>query len=64
MCNSGIFKKILDFVWEGELQLSDMHLSTILTVLETARFLCIDLLVDGIEEYINNNNSMATMHIS
>ena len=29
VCSSGIFKKILDFVWEGKLQLSDMKLSTI-----------------------------------
>jgi len=52
VCSSDIFKKILDFVWEGKLQLSDMNLSTILSLLETSRFLCIDLLVDGIGEYI------------
>merc|ERR1719369_2676644 len=52
VCNSDIFKMILDFVWEGEIQLSDMHLGTILNLLETARFLCIDMLVDGAEKYI------------
>merc|ERR1719369_13263 len=54
VCNSDIFKKILDFVWEGEIQLSDMHLGTILNLLEIARFLCIDMLVDGVEEYVIN----------
>merc|ERR1719369_281156 len=54
VCSSGIFKKILDFVWTGELQMSYMNMNTILTLLETARFLCIDLLVDGIGEYIKH----------
>merc|ERR1719369_1636696 len=54
VCSSGIFKKILDFVWTGELQMSYMNMNTILTTLETARFLCIDLLVDGIGEYIKH----------
>jgi len=51
-CSSEIFKKILDFVWTGELHLSGLHLNSILALLETARFLCIDLLVDCIEVYI------------
>merc|ERR1719500_695587 len=46
LCSSDIFKKILNFVWEGEILLSDMSLSSVLNLLEAARFLCIDLLVD------------------
>ena len=53
-CNSVIFNKILDFAWKGELLFSDMKVLPLLDLLETARFLCIDLLVNGIEEYLKN----------
>merc|ERR1719318_473543 len=52
VCSSDIFKRILNFVWEGEILLSDMSLSSVFNLLETARFLCIDILVDGILEFI------------
>merc|ERR1719318_667036 len=54
VCSSDIFKKVLDFVWEGEVLLSDLSLSTLLDLLEAARFFCIDLLVDGVEKHIKH----------
>merc|ERR1719318_1975229 len=54
VCSSDIFKKILDFVWEGEVLLSDMSISTLLDLLEAARFFCIDLLVDGVEKHVKH----------
>merc|ERR1719318_589633 len=54
VCSSDIFKKVLDFVWEGEILLSDLSLSELLDLLEAARFFCIDLLVDGVEKYIKH----------
>merc|ERR1719318_1232700 len=54
VCSSDIFNKILDFVWEGELLLQDMPIIKLFNLLEAARFLCIDLLVDGVSEYIEH----------
>ena len=41
-------------MWEGEVLISDMSLSTLLDLLEAARFFCVDLLVDGVEKFIKH----------
>ena len=51
-CSSFIFKQVLDFVWKGEILFSELSILSILDLLETARFLCIDLLVEGIVDYL------------
>eukprot|EP00092_Neocalanus_flemingeri_P091090 GFUD01115446.1.p1 GENE.GFUD01115446.1~~GFUD01115446.1.p1 ORF type:complete len:403 (+),score=71.52 GFUD01115446.1:54-1262(+) len=51
-CDSQIFKLILNFVWEGAIQLAELDIQSILNLLETARFLCIDHLVEGIENHL------------
>eukprot|EP00092_Neocalanus_flemingeri_P020378 GFUD01022076.1.p1 GENE.GFUD01022076.1~~GFUD01022076.1.p1 ORF type:complete len:394 (-),score=62.42 GFUD01022076.1:110-1291(-) len=51
-CDSQIFKLILNFVWEGEICFSDVDIQSLLDLLETARFLCIDRLVEGIEDHL------------
>eukprot|EP00092_Neocalanus_flemingeri_P026333 GFUD01028547.1.p1 GENE.GFUD01028547.1~~GFUD01028547.1.p1 ORF type:complete len:410 (-),score=75.48 GFUD01028547.1:34-1263(-) len=51
-CDSQIFKLILNFVWEGEIDLSELDIQSLLDLLETARFLCINRLVEGIEDHL------------
>eukprot|EP00092_Neocalanus_flemingeri_P107643 GFUD01138176.1.p1 GENE.GFUD01138176.1~~GFUD01138176.1.p1 ORF type:complete len:428 (-),score=86.63 GFUD01138176.1:115-1323(-) len=51
-CDSQIFKQILNFVWEGEISFSELEIQSLLDLLETARFLCIDRLVEGIIDYL------------
>jgi len=51
-CTSDIFNKILAFVWEGEITMSDMPVNAVLNLLETSRFLCLDILAEGIVEYL------------
>jgi len=51
-CDSEIFKRILNFTFEGELLFSDMSIQSLLDLLETSRFLCIEPLVEGIEEHM------------
>ena len=53
-CDSEVFKKILDFVWKGEISFTNMKIMTVLDLLETARFFCIDLLVDGIVDNLRH----------
>eukprot|EP00092_Neocalanus_flemingeri_P038437 GFUD01041844.1.p1 GENE.GFUD01041844.1~~GFUD01041844.1.p1 ORF type:complete len:395 (-),score=74.47 GFUD01041844.1:115-1299(-) len=51
-CDSEIFKLILNFVWEGEICFSEVDIQSLLDLLEAARFLCIDRLVEGIEDHL------------
>lgn len=51
-CSSDIFHKILAYVWEGEINMSDMPINDVLILLETSRFLCLDILAEGIVEYL------------
>lgn len=51
-CNSDIFKEILNFVWEGVIWFLHMNMQPLLEILETARFLCLDVLVEGVLEHL------------
>eukprot|EP00092_Neocalanus_flemingeri_P020306 GFUD01021996.1.p1 GENE.GFUD01021996.1~~GFUD01021996.1.p1 ORF type:complete len:395 (+),score=70.70 GFUD01021996.1:43-1227(+) len=60
-CDSTIFKLILSFVWEGEICFSELDIQSSLDLLETARFLCIDRLVEGIEDHLEIMLDMKTI---
>ena len=51
-CDSTIMKKVLDFIWNGTVQLADMDIQSLLDLLETSRMMCLDSLNKGVEEYL------------
>ena len=53
-CNSKIMRLVLDFVWEGQVTLSEMDIQSMLDLLETSRMMCLDSLTKGIKDYLNN----------
>eukprot|EP00092_Neocalanus_flemingeri_P103968 GFUD01133097.1.p1 GENE.GFUD01133097.1~~GFUD01133097.1.p1 ORF type:complete len:419 (-),score=87.55 GFUD01133097.1:61-1317(-) len=53
-CDSKTFQQILNYVWEGEVFFSDLNIQSLLDLLEASRFFCLDSLVDGLVEYLQN----------
>eukprot|EP00092_Neocalanus_flemingeri_P103965 GFUD01133094.1.p1 GENE.GFUD01133094.1~~GFUD01133094.1.p1 ORF type:complete len:322 (-),score=79.52 GFUD01133094.1:62-1027(-) len=51
-CNSETFQQIMSYVWEGEISFSELNLQSLLDLLETSRFLCLEPLVEGVLEYL------------
>ena len=53
-CDSKIMKKVLDFIWNGAVELADMDIRSLLDLLETSRMMCLDSLNKGVEEYLES----------
>jgi len=53
-CDSSIFRLILDYVWEGKVDFSQLSLRPLLDLMENARMMCLDRLVRGIEDYLKD----------
>jgi len=51
-CDSQTFTYILNYIWNGALVLKHLTFSTLLSLMETSRLLCIDSLWRGIERHI------------
>jgi len=51
-CDSETFTFILNYIWKGSLVLKHLPFSTLLNIMETSRFLCIDSLSRGIESHL------------
>jgi len=51
-CNSQTFRLILDYIWEGEVDFSQLKVQSLVDLLESARMMCLDKLVGGIGEYM------------
>eukprot|EP00092_Neocalanus_flemingeri_P025814 GFUD01027980.1.p1 GENE.GFUD01027980.1~~GFUD01027980.1.p1 ORF type:complete len:354 (-),score=61.57 GFUD01027980.1:63-1124(-) len=51
-CNSETFQQIMNYVWEGEISFSELNLQSLLDLLETSRFFCLEPLVEGVLEYL------------
>ena len=53
-CDSKIMGKVLDFIWEGKADLSEMDVQSLLDILETSRMMCLDSLNKGVEHYLED----------
>eukprot|EP00092_Neocalanus_flemingeri_P020682 GFUD01022412.1.p1 GENE.GFUD01022412.1~~GFUD01022412.1.p1 ORF type:complete len:425 (+),score=76.47 GFUD01022412.1:50-1324(+) len=53
-CDSKIFRLILDYVWEGKVDYSQLSLKPLLNLMENARLMCFDRLAWGIEEHLKD----------
>ena len=51
-CDSKIMRRVLDFVWEGQVTLSEMDIQSIFDLLETSRMMCLDSLTKGTKDYL------------
>jgi len=52
-CDSKIFQLLLDYIWEGKVDYSDLELKHLLELLENARMMCLERLVANIQEYLS-----------
>jgi len=52
-CNSKIFQLLLNYIWEGKVDFSDLELQHLLDLLEAARMTCMERLVAGIQVYLS-----------
>merc|ERR550519_1035161 len=53
-CDSSTFKHILEFIFQGEICFLGMSMKALLDLLETSRFFCIELLQEGILDYLTS----------
>lgn len=51
-CDSQTLKYILDYVWKGGLEMMPLSINTLLNILETSRMLCLDTLMNGVENHV------------
>jgi len=51
-CDSQTFTFILNYIWKGTLVLKHLPFSTLLSIMETSRLLCLDSLWKGIESHL------------
>jgi len=52
-CDSKIFQLLLDYIWEGKVDYSDLELQHLLDLLENARMMSLERLVANIQEYLS-----------
>jgi len=62
-CNSKIFRLILDYVWEGKVDYSQLSIRPLLDLMENARMMCLDGLATSIEDYLNDLLRCKELHI-
>jgi len=51
-CNSQTFRLILNYIWEGKVDFSELKVQSLVDLLECARMMCLDRLVGGIGEFM------------
>jgi len=51
-CSSQIFRLLLDYIWEGKVDVSNLSLHPLLDLMENARMMCLERLVGSIEGYL------------
>ena len=51
-CDSKIFKLLLDYIWEGRVDFSNLQLEQLLDLLVYARITCLERLVTNIQEHL------------
>jgi len=51
-CDSIVFKQIMNYALEGQVSFLGLSIQSLMSLLETSRFLCIDLLADGIVDHL------------
>jgi len=56
--DSEVLKHILDYIWLGSMNLKSLDTKVLLGILECSRMLCLDALVNGVEDYLIHNISL------
>jgi len=52
-CDSKIFQILLDYMWEGRVDLSNLKLQQLLDLMENAQMMCLERLVGNVQEYLS-----------
>merc|ERR1712142_77721 len=51
-CNSEVLQHVLDYVWNGTIDLRSLSVEVLLNLMDISRMICLDLLCDGIEDFL------------